>query len=760
MTGDQKRKRRTQRTLRVTKSGQNGLGFDALEPRQLLAAVTVGNLGDLVNGDTSSIASLKLDDGGDGISLREAVEAANEDLAQDSISFDPGLLGGTLILTQGELELDSDISIDGDVNDDGFSDITISGDNSDRVMRLDDSGEVTLYGLTIANGSSYRGGGILVNDMSTLNLLNSTVRDNVSFYYGGGIYNSGTLRMDNSTVSDNRAYGFGFVNPGYGGSPPYAEPAYAGGGGIYNTGYATINNSTIAGNLVEATGGGGYEYEGEFVEPAPGFAKGGGIYNSGDLTIVNTTIADNDAIGVGGGGGGGGYGEYGGGAYGGGLHNYGAANIVNVTFSQNSTYSSEFADGLNIYMGFSSTMNLANSLFVSDGSLDGSDIAGPGANTVLGGNVFAADVSDVFENGLNGPGSLEDNGGPVQTIALLDSPFNPALDVGEPLDETVLGIDLNGDGDTDDVIGTDARDLNRDVDQFGFGNGGTVDAGAYELNAEPPTGPPRISSRTILFGAGGRFDLWATLRVRFDSDVMISASSLSLFNDSTQMSVDISSATFDYDQSEFTATWTFDPGDPLDAAYYTHTLNALSITGVVTELMLDGDLDGDEGGDSASQHYVAIPGDANLDGQVNVLGDGFALVSSLGTSSGAMWSEGDFNGDRQVNVLGDGFVLVSNLGRSVIPPTATLSSKSVVAFSSSSIQTSSLIVTSRETSTNEQSVSTAGVPKLVLSQPSVLSGHIERDDAFAEDELYDWEFGVSEPDAEDLSQSLDGSLAG
>ena len=56
-------------------------------------------------------------------------------------------------------------------------------------------------------------------------------------------------------------------------------------------------------------------------------------------------------------------------------------------------------------------------------------------------------------------------------------------------------------------------------------------------------------------------------------------------------------------------------------------------------------------------------GDINLDGQVNVLGDAFALVGNLGSNS-AGWSQGDLNADQNVNVLGDAFALVGNLGRS------------------------------------------------------------------------------------------------
>ena len=58
----------------------------------------------------------------------------------------------------------------------------------------------------------------------------------------------------------------------------------------------------------------------------------------------------------------------------------------------------------------------------------------------------------------------------------------------------------------------------------------------------------------------------------------------------------------------------------------------------------------------------ALLGDANLDGNVDVLTDAFALVGNLGTTSGATFVDGDFTGDGAVDVLGDAFALVGNLG--------------------------------------------------------------------------------------------------
>ena len=61
-----------------------------------------------------------------------------------------------------------------------------------------------------------------------------------------------------------------------------------------------------------------------------------------------------------------------------------------------------------------------------------------------------------------------------------------------------------------------------------------------------------------------------------------------------------------------------------------------------------------------------FPGDLNCDGQVNVLGDAFALVGNLNNPA-TSYSQGDINFDGTVNVLGDAFTLIGNLNNSNNP---------------------------------------------------------------------------------------------
>src|SRR3989442_1235025 len=97
---------------------------------------------------------MNLNDAGPG-SLRAAVLAATWHLGEDTIQFRAGL-AGTLTL-RSTLNLVSDVRIIGP----GAGQLTISGGNARRVFFIAGPWtDVTLRGLTIANGQADRGAGI------------------------------------------------------------------------------------------------------------------------------------------------------------------------------------------------------------------------------------------------------------------------------------------------------------------------------------------------------------------------------------------------------------------------------------------------------------------------------------------------------------------------------------------------------------------------------------------------------------------------
>ena len=231
------------------------------------------------------------DDGSGGITLREAIEAANTGTTvdgavgtsgADTIQFAPVLAGQTITLGGTQLSISSALTINGL----GASQLTISGNNTSRIFEVTNAGIVTISGLTLTQGKADNGGGI--DNNGTLTISNSTISGNSAFN-GGGIYTNGTLTISNSTIAGNSAA----VN----------------GGGIINYGPLTISNSTISGNSANGSGGGisNYYYGGLTISNSTISGNsavnggGGGIYTDGTLTISNSTISGNSAATEGGG---------------------------------------------------------------------------------------------------------------------------------------------------------------------------------------------------------------------------------------------------------------------------------------------------------------------------------------------------------------------------------------------------------------------------------------------------------------------------
>ncbi len=254
------------------------------------------------------------------------------------------------------------------------------------------------------------------------------------------------------------------------------------GGGISNNGTATLTNTTVSSNDA---------------------VSGGGISNGGTAALTNTTVSGNYAD------------------YGGGILNYGTATLTNTTVSGNDAED----DGGGIYhLG---TATLANTIVLGNSSSNGGEIyvsrwteakinkTGP---NIIGGNAGDVFAETVDNNGV-AAGRLADNGGAVKTIALRNDASNPALDAGQDdrLDERVVGIDFNGDGDTEDVIEADARGtgFDRVVEQTGITARNQIDLGAVELqHIVSPPGPQETPSLIVTTTADvlDRFDGETSLR--------------------------------------------------------------------------------------------------------------------------------------------------------------------------------------------------------------------------------------------------------
>ena len=93
----------------------------------------------------------------------------------------PAIAGQTITLTSGKLDIDKSLTIEGPM-----AGMTISGNLADRVFWIHNDVDAVLRNLTIVNGRSSFGGGIM--DEGRLTLDHSLVANNEGTESGGGIY--------------------------------------------------------------------------------------------------------------------------------------------------------------------------------------------------------------------------------------------------------------------------------------------------------------------------------------------------------------------------------------------------------------------------------------------------------------------------------------------------------------------------------------------------------------------------------------------
>lgn len=382
--------------------------------------------------------------------LRAAVQEANATPDADTIIVPEGVYvfknvsGLDDDATNGDLDLVGTVTIIGA----GATKTVIDGNGPqslDRVFDILTDADATIEGVTIHNGadvSQQRGAGARVE--GTLTLRDVIIRDNRGDGSGGGISvmlgaslaaervvirnnesfrgagldNEGSVIMTNSVLADNVARGVaaGLRNIGtatLNGVTIAGNAAHFLGGGIYTEGTLSVTNSTMSGNAVRTVVDGGPVSDG----------PGGAIYVNkyGTLpsivTLTNVTIADNTAA------------SGAGGIY--------AAEAAEVRVQ-------------NILIAGSSVANCSRQLLSLGHNLESGDSCG----FTTSGDRINTDPK---------LGSLQDNGGPTWTRALLAG--SPAIDAGT----------------SGGCPSTDQRGAYRPKD--GNGNGTAIcDIGAYEVD--------------------------------------------------------------------------------------------------------------------------------------------------------------------------------------------------------------------------------------------------------------------------------------
>lgn len=203
---------------------------------------------------------------GPGCSLREAITAAQTNVAFGGCPAGFGsdiinLPGGDYLITRAGADEDANATGDFDIT--GTNDLVIQpsgpqervlvdGNQLDRVFDKSASGEFRLFALRVTNGmlTLIEDGGGIRNSVGITSLEEVTVDNNKTVQQGGGIATYAQLQVINSTISQNIADGNG--------------------GGIYipgGTASANVRSSTIFGNTADGNNDGN-GYGGGFAETA------------------------------------------------------------------------------------------------------------------------------------------------------------------------------------------------------------------------------------------------------------------------------------------------------------------------------------------------------------------------------------------------------------------------------------------------------------------------------------------------------------
>lgn len=372
--------------------------------RRKWVRLTLEGLEDRLTPSTLTVTSAA-DDGSAG-TLRAALATANTDAAHgisDTINFAQNLVGATIVLTQGQLELSGvggKITIDGS----GLSTpVTISGNHASRVFQVDSGVQSEVDNLTITAGSTGGDGGAIASSGS-LTISNSNFSGNSAASEGGAIASWADLTVSGSTFNANTAEGRGGAIVSLAGNVTISQSTFSDntvpgfGGGAIAIGGAntvfTVSDSTFKGN----SGFGGAILCGNAAISGCTFDQNtgsgaGAIDCGGTVSVSNSTFTGNSV-------------DYGAGA----IENTGALTVSNSTFSDNS----HAAIGSS---GNSATVTISNSNFM--GNYNPGGYGGAIANTY-----GLMTLIDTTISGTGGGYGIYSNGGTL-TVNQCDISSNP-----------------------------------------------------------------------------------------------------------------------------------------------------------------------------------------------------------------------------------------------------------------------------------------------------------------------------------------------
>ncbi len=362
--------------------------------------------------------------------LREAINDANNNLGNDTITFQRAFFTQPRTITLGGTELSVIFSGTLTIDNTAPALVTVSGNNTSRVLLNDGVTTVNRLIFTGGNGggtTTIDTGGAIYNS-NALTLNQSQINGNTTNGSGGGVFNQRVMTLSNSTVSDNSATG---------------DNGFGGGAAAFSSVDVVVTN--IVGSTF-------------FNNQAAAIGTGGAVDNVGTLNVANSTFSGNSTINNGGNGG----------AI---WTQQGAVSIVNSTIAGNATSGGNSASGIYRDTG---TVTLRN--------------------TIVAGNVNNTAFPDVFSNAVpgsfvSGGNNLIGNPGAVTTF-VNGTNADQTGSSGAPLNPLLAPLALNGgsaftrallDGSAAINAGNNAAGTPL-LDQRGAARSGAVDIGAVESN--------------------------------------------------------------------------------------------------------------------------------------------------------------------------------------------------------------------------------------------------------------------------------------
>jgi uncharacterized repeat protein (TIGR01451 family) len=305
---------------------------------------------------------------------------------------------------------------------DGMTTIDMGNAWAKTGIGVDEGVTAQIEYYKVQNGDNYAGVGGLSN-RGNLMLSHCVLTHNKGFY-GGGVFNSGTMTISESSIDHN-------------------YDTYLG-GGVYNQGEMTILHSSIDHNIA---------------------SDGGGVYNHNPY-IINTLVIKDSALWAN---------ESG---TGGGIKNLSYAELINTTIAENiGNYAGIYHSGTSIYLSNCSVIANQGIGLVADGG-DNVHLN----NTIMIKNTSGDALNEPFLDGYNLIGSIiNPTGGfvgPGNLIGIHQGVVYPleGWPIYAPLTPTSMAID-HGDP-------SGCRDSNGnilDTDMRGMPRFRRCDIGAYEL---------------------------------------------------------------------------------------------------------------------------------------------------------------------------------------------------------------------------------------------------------------------------------------